>query len=83
MDIARHYLIVDLSKDIQLITVNVTNPFNDRPVAFNNMAVASALYWSSTIFLAQSLWAMMTTKLFQQTVTDVTNYHISNKDTMK
>jgi hypothetical protein len=77
MDIARHYLIADFSKDIQLITVNVTNPFNDRPVTFNNTDLASALYWSSTIFLAQSCWALMTTKTFQQTVTgDVMKYHI-------
>ena len=77
MDIARHYLIVEFSKDIQLITVNVTNPFNGRPATFDNTDVASALYWSSTIFLAESVWAIMTNKHYQQTVTASTNYKIS------
>ena len=76
MDIARHYLLVQLSKDVNLVTLNITNPFNNRPVAFNNIDLATALFWTATIFMAQSIWAMMTKKVFQETVTDITHYEI-------
>ena len=76
MDIARHYLIVQLSKDVNLITLNITNPFNNRPVTFNNVDLATALFWGATIFMAQSLWAMMTKKYLRETVTDITHYEI-------
>ena len=76
VDIARHYLIVELSKDVNLITLNITNPFNNRPVAFNNVDLATALFWTATIFMAQSLWAVLTKKAFQETVTDITHYKI-------
>ena len=76
MDIARHYLTVQLSKDVNLITLNITNPFNNRPVAFNNVDLATALFWTATIFMAQSFWAILTKKAFQETVTDITHYAI-------
>ena len=76
MDIARHYLLVQLSKDVNLVTLNITNPFNNRPVTFNNVDLATALFWTATIFMAQSLWAMMTKKYLRETVTDSTNYEI-------
>ena len=75
-DIARHYLIVNVSKDIQLITLNVTNPFNGRHITFDNTELASALFWTSTMFLAQTVFAGLTNKMYQQTIVDVTNYHI-------
>jgi hypothetical protein len=76
MDIARHYLLVQLSKDVNLVTLNITNPFNNRPVTFNNVDLATALFWGATIFMAQSLWAMMTKKFLRETVTDITHYEI-------
>ena len=76
MDIARHYLLVQLSKDVNLVTLNITNPFNNQPVTFNNVDLATALFWTATIFMAQSLWAMMTKKYLRETVTDSTNYEI-------
>ena len=76
MDIARHYLIVQLSKDVNLITIDITNPFNNRPVTFNNVDLATALFWTATIFMAQSVWAMMTKKALRETITDSTNYEI-------
>ena len=69
-----------MSKDVQLITLNVTNPFNDRPVTFNNTDLASALFWASTMFHVQNIWATLTNKMFQQTLMDVTNYHIRRGD---
>jgi hypothetical protein len=75
-DIARHYLLVQLSKDVNLVTLNITNPFNNQPVTFNNVDLATALFWTATIFMAQSLWAMMTKKYLRETVTDSTNYEI-------
>ena len=76
MDIARHYLLVQLSKDVNLVTLNITNPFNNQPVTFNNVDLATALFWTATIFMAQSLWAMMTKKYLRETVTDITHYEI-------
>ena len=76
MDVARHYLLVQLSQDVKLVTLNITNPFNNQPVAFNNVDLATALFWGATIFMAQSFWAVMTKKVFQVTVTDTTNYEI-------
>ena len=76
MDIARHYLLVQLSKDVNLVTINITNPFNNQPVAFNNVDLATAFFWTATLFMAQSMWAMWTKKMFHQTVTDTTNYEI-------
>ena len=75
-DVARHYLIVELSKDVNLITLNIINPFTNRAVTFNNVDLATALFWTATIFMAQSFWAVLTKKLFQETVTDRTNYKI-------
>ena len=76
IDIARHYLIVNLSKDVNLVTLNITNPFNNRPVTFNNVDLATALFWTASIFMAQSMWAMLTKKFLRETVTDITNYEI-------
>ena len=76
LDIARHYLIVELSKDVNLVTLNITNPFNDQPVAFNNVDLATALFWGATIFMAQGFWAIMTKKMLRETVTDITHYEI-------
>ena len=76
VDIARHYLIVQLSKDVNLVALNITNPFNKRPVAFNNVDLATALFWTATIFMAQSFWVMLSKKVFQVTITDKTNYEI-------
>ena len=77
VDIARHYLIVDFSQNFHIVTLNVTNPFNNRPVTFDNTDLASALFWGSTIFMAQSVWTIFTTKVYQQTLLDITNYHIA------
>ena len=76
MDIVRHYLIVQLSKDVNLVTLNITNPFNNRPVTFNNVDLATAFFWGATIFMTQSMWVMATKKMHQETVTDITNYKI-------
>ena len=76
IDIARHYLLVQLSKDVNLVALNITNPFNKRPVAFNNVDLATALFWTATIFMAQSFWVMLSKKVFQVTITDKTNYEI-------
>ena len=76
IDIARHYLIVQLSNDVNLITLNITNPFNNRPVTFNNVDLATALFWGATIFMAQSVWTLMTKKAFRETVTDITHYKV-------
>ena len=76
MDIARHYLLVQLSKDVNLVTLNVTNPFNNRPVTFNNVDLATALFWGATIFMTQSMWLVLTKKVFQETITDITRYEI-------
>ena len=76
IDIARHYLIVQLSKDVNLITLDITNPFNNRPVIFNNIDLATALFWTATIFMAQSIWAFLAKKALRETITDSTNYKI-------
>ena len=76
MDIVRHYLIVQLSKDVNLVTLNITNPFNNRPVTFNNVDLATALFWTASIFMAQSFWAMATKKILRETITDSTHYKI-------
>ena len=76
MDIARHYLLVQLSKDVNLITIDITNPFNNQPVTFNNVDLATALFWTATIFMAQSCWLMLTKKALRETITDRTNYKI-------
>ena len=76
MDIVRHYLIVQLSKDVNLVTLNITNPFNNRPVAFNNVDLATAFFWGATIFMAQSMWVMLTKKALRETVTDITHYKV-------
>ena len=73
-DLARHYLITLLSKDVNLITIDIINPFNNRPVTFNNVDLATALFWGATIFMAQSLWAATTKKMIRMTLTDTTNY---------
>ena len=76
VDIARHYLLMQFSKDVNLVTLNVTNPFNNRPVTFNNVDLATALFWGATIFMAQSCWLIVTKKAFQETITDITRYEI-------
>ena len=50
VDIARHYLIVQLSLDVNLITLNIINPFGNRQVTFDNVDIATALFWATTIF---------------------------------
>ena len=76
MDIARHYLIVQLSKDVNLVTINIINPFNNQPVTFNNVDLATALFWGATTMEAQWFWTMMTKKSMRETITDITNYEI-------
>ena len=76
VDIARHYLLVQLSKDVNLVTLDITNPFNNRPVTFSNVDLATALFWTATIFMAQSTWAGMTKKVLRETITDITHYKI-------
>ena len=73
-DVARHYLIVELSKDVNLITLNIINPFTNRAVTFNNVDLATALFWTATIFMAQTVWATLTKKAMRETTTDMTNY---------
>ena len=76
IDISRHYLLVELSEDVNLVTLNITNPFNNRPVTFNNVDLATALFWGATIFMAQSMWVMLTKKALRETVTDITHYKV-------
>ena len=76
IDIARHYLIVELSKDVNLVTLNITNPFNNRPVTFNNVDLATAFFWGATIFMAQSIWTSIDQRAFQETVADMTHYEL-------
>ena len=76
IDIARHYLIVQLSKDVNLVTINIINPFNNQPVTFNNVDLATALFWGATTMEAQWFWTMMTKKSMRETITDITNYEI-------
>ena len=76
MDIARHYLIVQLSKDVNLVALNITNPFNNQPVAFNNVDLATAFFWGATIFMAQSIRTSIDQRAFQETVADMTHYEL-------
>jgi len=77
MDIVRHYLLVQLSEDVNLVTLSNWSLSEDsQPVTFNNVDLATALFWTATIFMAQSMWAMMTKKTLRETVTDTTNYEI-------
>ena len=77
MDIVRHYLLVQLSEDVNLVTLSNWSLSEDsQPVTFNNVDLATALFWTATIFMAQSMWAMMTKKTLRETVTDTTNYKI-------
>jgi hypothetical protein len=76
IDIFRHYLLVQLSKDVNLVTLNITNPFNNRPVTFNNLDLITALFWTATIFMAQSMWRATTKKAMRETITDIAHYEI-------
>ena len=76
IDIFRHYLLVQLSEDVNLVTLNITNPFNHRPVTFNNVDLTTALFWTATIFMAQSMWTATTKKAMRETITDIAHYEI-------
>ena len=76
MDIARHYLVVQLSENVNLIALSITNPFNNKPITFDNIDLATALFWTATIFMSQSFWIVLTKNVLQVTVTDVTHYNI-------
>lgn len=52
LDIGRHYLLVLtlVSPDINF-TLNVTNPFSGDTVAFSNVELATALFWTSFLHI--------------------------------
>jgi hypothetical protein len=76
LDIVRHYLVVEISEDTTLVTINITNPYTDQPVVVDNRTLATALYWTSTMFLLESLWAILSGKVGRETVHQWTNYEI-------
>ena len=52
-DIFRHYLILFLTDDVTLISLNVVNPFNGNTFAITNRQVMDATYFTGVIFMGQ------------------------------
>eukprot|EP00947_MAST-08B_sp_MAST-8B-sp1_P001701 g1701.t1 len=80
IDISRHFLITNLAETTNVVTLNVTNPFTGSAVAYTNHELASALYWTSTIFNFQNIYTWITQKLFVSTLMDVAHYEIKGPD---
>ena len=76
LDVARHYLVVSFGQDFEII--NIANPFSSdgKSLVWGVRELASMFYWGSTIFLAQSFWAMATRKMARETTVNMTYYEI-------
>ena len=76
VDVCRHFLLLLFAEDVSIITFNVNNPFSGKPVSFSNQELASSLYWTSLIFIAQATFQMFTGGFLGQTVALTTNYRV-------
>ena len=75
-DVFRHYMVVFTSKDVDLISFGVTNPFSGKEVFFTNKELATVLFWTSTIYFAEVVCTMIRAKMCHETVLLTTNYKI-------
>ncbi len=58
-DAFRHYVIMFVTDDVSLISINVTNPFNGNTMAFTNKRLSSITYFNGIIFAAIALKATL------------------------
>ncbi len=58
-DAFRHYLVMFVTDDVSIISINVTNPFNGNSLAFTNKRLASITYFNGVIFFAIAMMAMI------------------------
>ena len=58
-DAFRHYVIMFVTDDVSLISINVTNPFNGNTMAFTNKRLSSITYFNGIIFSAIAMKAML------------------------
>ena len=55
LDMFRHYLILFVTDEVSLISIDVTNPFNGNVFQFTNRQLADVSYFTAMIFAARAL----------------------------
>ena len=75
-DIFRHYLVCELSEVQNIISLNISHPFTQQPVAITNQTLATGFYWTNLVFLGQVVWRMLRRKAYQYTMNDLCHFEI-------
>ena len=77
LDVARHYLLIFVSRDVNVFTISITNPFTGKDAALSNHQLASSLYWASLVFYAQlMLQKLFLRKMYRETNLLQTNFEL-------
>ena len=75
-DIFRHYLVINFGQSFELIRID--NPFSSdkKSLVWDSRELASALYWGSTIFSIENIWAQWSRKAWRETTVNMAYYSI-------
>ena len=76
LDVFRHYLVTEFSEGVPLIVFDFVNPITDKPVVYTNLDLATSQYWTTIVFLLQSVYTILRKKMMQSTITSVVHYQI-------